>query len=508
MFWKVSKSRALLEALVITLVLARLLRLEANMQLAVFASLWVGVLPASVAAFRTRLPAGLTSILPELLFAGALNVVLQAAALLVVGGDSLLQVWQAAPLAYAGGVLLLILVFILLRAGMVLWQQWQQLRQRRLAWGVVHAQLLTILAISSLLAVREGITVLLSSTMTQASQDQWLAALLTLMTPILFSMVVATPFAALVLLLSGGIAYFISRPITARIEHLAGMTARLRSGDYSARVTVHGLDEVAQLQTDFNAMAATLEEAMTALRTERDMVRNLLQSRREWLATISHELRTPVATLRGYLEVTAPHDPQHEREIMTREVLRLQSMLEDLFALARSDSGHLTLHRVATDIRPLLDHIVLTFSGLARQKAAITVVNTSADAPVLAIVDPARLEQILYNLLHNSLRHTPPGGIIAIGAQTENDKAVIIVEDTGEGIPPDVLSHIWERFYSTDNRVENAGIGLALVKELVMAMEGDVSVSSVPGQGTRFTIYLPCAHRLDLETEHGSSPAP
>jgi signal transduction histidine kinase len=491
MFWMADKSRTLMEALVIALLLALLLRLEVNASLAVFAFLWIGLVPGIYVAFRAHLPEGLVDVLPELLFAIALNLLLQGVVLLVLGANVLSQVWNASPLAYLGSLLVLILVFILLRAGMVLSCRWQQLRRRRMALGIVHAQLLTLLTIIGVLAAREGITTLFSSGMAWVPPEQWLAAALTLLMPGVFSIVIATPFAAFFLLLGGGIAYLISRPITQRIENLATVTEQLTGGDYSARVTVIGLDEVAQLQADFNTMAATLENTMNALRNERNTVANLLQSRREWLTTISHELRTPVATMRGYLEATKPDDFQREREVITREVLHLQNLLEDLFALARSDSGHLTIKCVEMDIRPLMDHIVQTFAGLARQKAAISVVNTSSATTIIAVVDPTRLEQILYNLLHNSLRHTPPGGIIALGAEVKDQQVHITVEDTGEGIPADILEHIWEKFYSTDNRPDNAGIGLALVKELVMSMRGKVSVSSIVGQGTRFSICLP-----------------
>jgi len=160
--------------------------------------------------------------------------------------------------------------------------------------------------------------------------------------------------------------YLVIRRTTSRVKELAIATSILRRGNYAVRVPVVGEDEVAQLQTNFNAMAVNLERAMRDLQGERDRVAALLQSRRELIANVSHDLRTPVATLRSYLETTLTHwegtpQPtlQHDLQVMENEVIRLQSLVEDLFTLARSEVGRLTLRCMPTDVVAQARKIVL-----------------------------------------------------------------------------------------------------------------------------------------------------
>jgi signal transduction histidine kinase len=298
------------------------------------------------------------------------------------------------------------------------------------------------------------------------------------------------------------LSYFVARRTTRRLETLAAATRALREGDLSARVPVVGEDEVAQLQDDFNVMAADLERATGDIQAERDKVASLLQSRRELIANVSHELRTPVATIRGYLESSlagnseAAPELRHDLEVMAREVERLQGLIDDLFTLARAEVDGLAIDLRPTDVDVVVQRRVEAMAPLAWQKGRVEVVaEVSPDLPP-ALADAGRLEQVLINLLRNGVRHTPPGGIVAVMVAGEADAIRIDVRDTGEGIPTEELPRVWERFYRGEGSRKDgrgAGLGLALVKELVEAMDGTVGVESVVGRGSCFTVRLPQA---------------
>jgi signal transduction histidine kinase len=297
--------------------------------------------------------------------------------------------------------------------------------------------------------------------------------------------------------LGGVMSYFIARPMTRRIESLARLTGSLRAGRYTERINVEGEDEIAQLQADFNAMAEALEKTLLELKTERDTVSGLLHTRRELIAGVSHELRTPVATMRSYLESarTNWHDVppptlRHDLAVMEREVIRLQALIDDLFTLSRAEVGRLTLRCVPTDVGELARRVVDTAAPLAWQSGRVQVVAEVPHNLPQAMADAGRLEQVLRNLVHNAVRHTPPGGIVVVAASGES-QVCLEVRDTGEGIPHSDLPHIWEQFYRGDKADEHsAGLGLALVKQLTVAMGGSVDVDSTPGQGSRFSIRL------------------
>ncbi|HVB26079.1 MAG TPA: HAMP domain-containing sensor histidine kinase [Ktedonobacteraceae bacterium] len=180
---------------------------------------------------------------------------------------------------------------------------------------------------------------------------------------------------------------------------------------------------------------------------------------------------------------------------MENEVIRLQGLIEDLFTLSRAEVGKLTLRCEPTNICLLVQRAVDARAPLAWQSGRVEVVAHISSTLPDALVDAGRLEQVLQNLLHNAVRHTPPGGIVAVAVMVEGDALVIQVKDTGEGIAANDIPHIWERFYqaSGTQRSGGAGLGLALVKELVEAMHGTITVASTLGEGSCFTISLQIA---------------
>jgi signal transduction histidine kinase len=249
-------------------------------------------------------------------------------------------------------------------------------------------------------------------------------------------------------------------------------------------------------------MAADLERSLHELEAERDRVAGLLAARRQLVASVSHELRTPVATLRGYLEAALGR-ARAERavplrgdlETMERELERLQRLIEDLFALARAEVGRLELRLEPTDVGPVVARMAETAAPLAWEQRRVQVLAEVAPNVPPARVDAERLEQIVSNLLSNAVRHTPPGGLVAVAVAAEPAAVRVDVRDTGAGIAPEELPHIFERFYRGQSEAGRggAGLGLALVKELAEAMGGSVEVTSQPGEGSCFTVRLPVA---------------
>ena len=382
-------------------------------------------------------------------------------------------------------------VFFCLRMGTRVWLFWDRLRRKQLLWALTHAHVMVVALGAALLIFFVDVLVLFTS----ANFSIIIPATLGIAVLTIIAMVVVVPPSAL-------FSFIVVRRTTRRLKTLTDATSALRRGDYAVRVPVVGEDEVAQLQNDFNVMAADLERAMRELRNERDTVSGLLAARRELIASVSHELRTPMATLRGYLETTlmhwegsSPPTLHHDLQVMENEVIRLQSLVEDLFTLSRAEVGKLTLRCKPTDVGKLVQCIVEAGAPLAWRSSKIEIVADVPSTVPPVMVDPGRLEQALQNLLHNAVRHTSPGGIVAFVVSEEPESVIVQVKDTGEGIASEDLPYVWERFYQADsarNREDSgAGLGLALVRELIEAMNGGVEVESVMGEGSCFTLRLP-----------------
>jgi signal transduction histidine kinase len=404
------------------------------------------------------------------------------------------ELWQGPirPLLLTAVTLLLnYAIFLLLRLGVRLWLFWNHLRRKQLVWGLTYAHVQVMLLLTGVLFV------ILEILLIAHFSDVFLVVSTTLGLLVLSAL-------ALIAIVPPSIlfSYLVMRRTTQRVQTLAAATSTLREGNYGIRIPVVGEDEVAQLQADFNAMASDLEHSVRELQEERDWVATLLQARRQLIASVSHELRTPVATLRSYLETTLMHWDERatpitrrELQVMEDEVIHLQLLVDDLFTLARAEVGKLELRYESTDVGQLVRDIVENGAPLVWQSSRIEVVAETPSEIVDVLVDPKRLEQVLRNLLHNAVRHTTPGGIIALQVKVESEAVLILVKDTGEGISPEDLPHIWERFYQTERsrtRTDSgAGLGLALVKEWIEEMGGTVSVESSVSEGSCFTLYLP-----------------
>ena len=468
------------------------------------------------AAVRMRLTAG--SRRHVVLFEAGLALLLGAIPTTIVGVTALYYAaqigkvndlvsldWTAAPGLYRSFLIAAIFwgalsfQFLAFRGAIRIWLRWDRLRRTSLRWSLTHA-LLLIPAIGAV-----GLIVGVAVAMLTLAPTSVVSLI-----PVVVLMAFLSGVAILVILPPAALfSALFTRQMTRRLQSLAAGTSALRSGEYGTRIQVEGQDEVARLQADFNAMADALEQAMCDLRAERDNVQTLLGARRELFASVSHELRTPVATVRGYLESARmhwtdapPETLRHDLEIMERETVRLQRLIDDLFTLTRAEASHLEMRPATTDVGKLAHRIVETVAPLAWRSNRVEVVaEVASDAP-LAWADEARLEQEIANLVHNGVRHTPPGGIVSLWVESAPDGVMLQVRDTGEGIAAHDLPRIWDRFYRADAarlRPEGgSGLGLALVKELTEAMGGSVDVESIVGQGSSFTLLLP---RADAETK-------
>jgi signal transduction histidine kinase len=339
---------------------------------------------------------------------------------------------------------------------------------------------------------------------TNVAPAEWIARSITVFLGAwLWSSIIAAPIAVLCLLPPAFLfSFWVARRLTGRVKALARAASEIHRGNYSARVAVQGEDEVARLQSDFNAMASELECTMRDLRTERDRVAGILQSRRELVAGVSHELRTPVATIRAHLESArrkrSSSSLSAEINILDREVVRLQSLIDDLFTLSQAEVNKLTLDLKPVDAGAVVRERVAAMAPLAWGSARVQVTAEVKPGIPEAIADRMRLEQSLTNLIHNAARHTPPGGVVVVEASAEEDAVRIDVRDTGEGIAPKDLPNIWNRYYQGKGSRENrgSGLGLALVKEFAEAMGGSVAVESEVGRGSCFTVRLGCSREV------------
>lgn len=406
--------------------------------------------------------------------------------------------------------------------GLVLaWPGWDRRRRTRLLWALTHAQLVGSLSLTCTIAALLTMSAVFAIALqawreTAGDTDSAADRAVTFVAAFSEQMVPATVFFVLASLVIGVvvvvpvalISVVVLPRTTRRLEELAAATASLRAGNLAARVPIAGEDEVARLQADFNAMATDLGRSLTELGAERDAVARLLADRRQLVAAVSHELRTPVATLRGYLDSALAHwngaPPPTLRDdlaTMAAETERLGRLIDDLFTLSRAEVDRLPITLRPTDVAALLRRAAGAAAPLAWQRGRVEVLaETPPDLPS-ALVDPDRLEQAVRNLLANAVRHTPPGGVVLLGATADGDALLVQVKDTGEGIAPEDLPHLWDRFYRAGTARERdrdgggagAGLGLALVKELTEAMGGTVGVESAPGVGSCFWLRVPIA---------------
>lgn len=266
----------------------------------------------------------------------------------------------------------------------------------------------------------------------------------------------------------------------------------IAEGDLSVRVRETGSGDVGRLARRFNLMTAELERAE--------------QQRRNLTADVAHELRTPLHIIQGNLEGVADgiYEPTPEHIAATLEETRLLARLvDDLQTLSLAEAGQLPMHRRLVAAGDLLSDAVTRFGAAAEDQGVMLLLTDGTDETVLVNVDPDRLDQVLSNLLGNALRHTASGGSITLAADAGPDFVHLSVSDTGQGIADADLPYVFDRFWRGDRARHRtagsgSGLGLAITRELVLAHDGTIEVSSVENEGTTFTVTLPRAIASEL----------
>jgi two-component system OmpR family sensor kinase len=282
-----------------------------------------------------------------------------------------------------------------------------------------------------------------------------------------------------------GLARWIGNPLQRLVEASHRMPER-ETG--VANVSLSGPREVQELTQAFNAMTARVQASQ--------------KSQREFVANVSHELKTPLTSIQGFAQALqdgaadTPEARQQAAAVIHDEAARMHRMVLDLLDLARLDAGTLELQRVPVDVPALLRSVAEKFGPQARS-ARISVQVEAAPLPAIT-GDGDRLAQVFTNLVDNALKFTSAGGTVTLRAAPSDPGVLVEVEDSGSGIPPEALPHIFDRFYQADpsrpgGEKHGAGLGLAIVKEIVAAHGGKISVRSIPGKGSTFAVLLPMA---------------
>lgn len=313
--------------------------------------------------------------------------------------------------------------------------------------------------------------------------------------PISWPWVLAAALAALALALA--VSWYVTRRVTRPIMRVARAAETIAAGDRSARARLSAPGELGELARSFDTMAEDLDRAE--------------RSRRNLAADVAHELRTPLAALQAGLEELRDGYAKPDVEQLAAlhdQTLRLGRIVGDLAELSEAESGALSLRPAALDINSLIEEAVAHREPQLRA-AGLTVRTRLHPEPLAVFGDADRLHQALGNILSNSARYCRPGDAVTISIARESDGVRIEIADTGPGITPQELPRIFDRFWrgSTSHAVGGTGIGLAVVKELIVAHGGAIAAESEPGRGTRFTIRLPQPDRAHANRGHNGGSA-
>jgi signal transduction histidine kinase len=288
---------------------------------------------------------------------------------------------------------------------------------------------------------------------------------------------------AVIIALFAGI--LLARTLTRPLRDLTGAIKAMRQGDLEQQVPVRSADELGTLTEAFNHLSADLARS-----------NNL---RRQMTADIAHDLRTPLSVIIAYIDGLRDgvFKPTPARlEAMHTEAQHLQHLVEDLRTLSLADAGELGMQRVSLSPGTLLERLAAANAPQAQSCNVSLQVSVEPGLPDI-LADPERMIQVLGNLVSNALRYTSPGGHIVLSARRQGTGVCVAVGDDGAGIPPDVLPHVFDRFYRGDpartQQDSESGLGLAIAKSIVEAHGGKIGAQSELGRGTTFEIALPAA---------------
>jgi signal transduction histidine kinase len=302
---------------------------------------------------------------------------------------------------------------------------------------------------------------------------------------------------AAVISLTFGVA--VASTLTADLEVLGRVASRLAQGDLAARVKPHGSDEVARVGEAFDRMAERLEAAF-------DRQQMLEASRRELVAAVSHDLRTPLSTTRAMVEALAdgvvaePSEVRRYLGLMHREIQHLTRLIDDLFELSQIESGAIALQLAEVDLLALASETVAAYEAQAHHQDIQLSCHVRSDLPAVH-ADAARLQRVLRNLIDNAMRHTPGGGQVRLAVESADGTVMFSVDDSGPGVAADERERIFDRFYRGErsrNRGEHAagaGLGLAIARGLIEAHGGRIWAAASPLGGATFHFSVPATRQ-------------
>jgi two-component system sensor histidine kinase BaeS len=275
----------------------------------------------------------------------------------------------------------------------------------------------------------------------------------------------------------------LSQRLVTPLRSLSEATRKLASGDYTTRTQSVSSDEIGQLSRDFNTLANTLEQNE--------------KSRRQWIADISHELRTPLTVLRGEIEALQDGVRQVTPERLATlhgETMNLARLVDDLYELSLSDIGALSYRKEPLDLRGIVEGCAQSYADKFGDRRLRLELGLPVE-PVIVLGDPDRLQQLVSNLLSNSQRYTDSGGTVEVSLSSGQGSALLEVQDTAPGVPPEHLPKLFDRLYrvegSRSRSTGGAGLGLAIAKNIVEAHGGTIEAGNSPLGGLRVCVRLP-----------------
>jgi signal transduction histidine kinase len=287
--------------------------------------------------------------------------------------------------------------------------------------------------------------------------------------------------AAVALLLALGIGFYFAHLVATRVRRIEDAARKVSDGDFATRIPVDHSGQLGQLARTFNEMQRRLAELDSA--------------RKQFIANASHELRTPIFSLGGFVELLEEDDPNPEERAefvrtMRQQIERLTKLTTDLLNLSQLDAGGIVMQPRGVDLSPLAREVAREFGPRADRRGSRLELRTP-ERPVAALADPDRVRQIIRILLDNALTHTLEGTSVTVTTYTVNHRAELTVSDDGAGIPQRVQPRIFDRFYTGDSS-GGSGLGLAIARELAQRMEGRIAITS-SRSFTAFTLDLPPA---------------
>jgi len=294
-------------------------------------------------------------------------------------------------------------------------------------------------------------------------------------------------------LISTSFGYILANGLTQSLNQLQKGAKQLATGDFSTRVHLDEVDELSEVADAFNMMADELEQSFARQK-------QLEQARRDLTAAVSHDLRTPLTSIRAMVEaltdgiVADPGTVQRYYATINTQIENLSGLIDDLFELSQLETGQVQLQKEPINLNDLLSDVLESMQPQAKAKGVSLEGHFSEDMPLIQ-AEFLRIQRVLYNLVQNAIRHTPDGGSISLAAKITPQGVQVGVADTGEGIASEDLPHIFDQFFrgekSRSRQTGGAGLGLAIAKRIIEAHNGRIWVESQLDRGTRFSFTLP-----------------